>query len=348
MPVYNGEAYLAEAIDSILAQTERRFEFLIIDDGSTDRSLDIARDRAARDDRIRVVALEHAGIVAALNAGLAMAQGEFVARMDADDVALPHRFAVQLQHLAEHPRTVAVGGNVVFIRPDGSLHGRTNHVLHASYNANSPMESVLVPHPAAMYRLAPVRALGGYRKPFRGAQDTDLWRRLIEIGDIDNLEEPVLHYRLHAAQATTVSRHLHELFGGIAVALAQCRMDIGHEAGFDVEASLTPEDAEALAAGWPPRAAALAHIALGRYYFRTGDLQRGAKFTALAARAHPPLLQRQDVQGMLARMVGQATRQGQLATALGLLALAPGPLAGWVIGRGTARLKRAVRRPSPP
>src|SRR4051812_4814918 len=93
MPVYNAERYVAEAIESILAQSPGDFEFIIIDDGSKDGSLAILERYAARDPRIRLVSRPNTGIVKALNQGLEMASGELVARMDADDIALPGRLA---------------------------------------------------------------------------------------------------------------------------------------------------------------------------------------------------------------------------------------------------------------
>jgi glycosyltransferase involved in cell wall biosynthesis len=115
MPVYNTERYVAEAVESILAQTFRNFEFLIIDDGSTDRSLSILKRYAERDPRIYLVSRPNTGYVIALNEMLAMARGEFIARIDADDIALPERFEVQVAYLREHPEVVCLGSKVQFI-----------------------------------------------------------------------------------------------------------------------------------------------------------------------------------------------------------------------------------------
>src|SRR3990172_10052244 len=103
MPVYNAELFLASAIESILGQTLPDFEFVIVNDGSTDSSLEIVQEYAATDGRIRLVSRPNTGIVGALNDGLAISQGEFIARMDADDMALPHRFERQLKFLEETP-----------------------------------------------------------------------------------------------------------------------------------------------------------------------------------------------------------------------------------------------------
>ena len=117
MPVYNAERYVAEAIDSILAQTYPYFEFIIVDDGSTDGSAGIVRAFASRDTRIRTLFLPHRGQSIALNAGIALAQGQFIAHMDNDDIALPERFAIQLAWMRE--RNVDVCGG--YLKTFGDL-----------------------------------------------------------------------------------------------------------------------------------------------------------------------------------------------------------------------------------
>src|SRR4051812_2181746 len=108
MPVYNTSRYLREAIDSILSQTFKDFEFVILDDGSTDDSPAIVREYASRDSRVRFVPLEHCGYVNVLRRGLEEAHGEFLARMDSDDISLPTRFETQIKYLRENPDCVAV------------------------------------------------------------------------------------------------------------------------------------------------------------------------------------------------------------------------------------------------
>src|SRR5246127_2844835 len=102
MAVYNSAAVVAEAVDSVLNQTFRDFEFIIIDDGSTDSSGDILRQYAQRDARIRLYAQENCGLIASLNRGCKLAQGRYIARMDADDISLPARFEKQFRFLEEH------------------------------------------------------------------------------------------------------------------------------------------------------------------------------------------------------------------------------------------------------
>ena len=129
MPVYNAKRYLGEAVESILSQTFRDFEFLIIDDGSTDRSLAILQRYAAQDARIRLSSEPNAGYVVRLNEMLHQARGDLIARMDADDVALPERFARQVEFLRSHPEVDVVGGAHENIDSKGHLlniHKRTS------------------------------------------------------------------------------------------------------------------------------------------------------------------------------------------------------------------------------
>lgn len=121
MPVYNARRYVADAIDSILAQTYPHFEFIIVDDGSTDGSAGIVRAFASRDTRIRTLFLPHRGQSIALNAGIALAQGQFIAHMDNDDIALPERFAIQLAWMRENDVDVCGGYLKTFGNQNGFI-----------------------------------------------------------------------------------------------------------------------------------------------------------------------------------------------------------------------------------
>lgn len=109
MPCFNAERFVKEAIESILNQSLREFKFVIVDDGSDDNTLSIVRSYATRDSRIRLIETSHGGIVAALGSGLTFCEGEFVARMDADDVSHPERLERQVAFLVDHPKSAAVG-----------------------------------------------------------------------------------------------------------------------------------------------------------------------------------------------------------------------------------------------
>ena len=127
MPVYNTERYVAEAVESILAQTLGDFEFVIIDDGSTDGSRAILEPYAKQDDRIRLISRPNTGIIGARNEALGLAKGELIAVMDSDDVALPERFEVQVAYLREHPEVVCLGSKVQCIDEAGRFLYEESH-----------------------------------------------------------------------------------------------------------------------------------------------------------------------------------------------------------------------------
>jgi glycosyltransferase involved in cell wall biosynthesis len=198
LPVYNSGRFLAEAIESILVQTFRDFEFLIIDDGSTDGSAEIARRFAGLDPRIRLVARANRGLVATLIELTGLARGGLLARMDADDIALPRRFERQVAYLREHPEVVVAGSWVEWIDQEGDslreFHVDEGHEaidrLHMEEGTNS------ICHPAAMIRADAIRKVGGYRVEYtEAAEDYDLWLRLAEVGRVANMPEILLKYR---------------------------------------------------------------------------------------------------------------------------------------------------------
>ena len=199
MPVYNGAAYVSQAVQSILAQTWSDFEFIIINDGSTDRSRSLLETFARADARIRLTSRPNTGIVGALNDGLAQARGELVARMDADDISMPERLARQVAFMRSRPEVVAAGSRVRGIDPCGCELFRSSHKLeHAEIEAEL-LNGVgwAIVHPAAMLRREAVERVGGYRMKFEWVEDLDLFLRLGEIGKLANLPDELLQYRQH-------------------------------------------------------------------------------------------------------------------------------------------------------
>jgi glycosyltransferase involved in cell wall biosynthesis len=199
MPVYNAERYIREAAESILHQTFTDFEFIIIDDGSTDDSREILEELARNDARIRLVSRPNTGYTKALNEALGLARGTYLARMDADDVSMPQRFEKQFAYLTAHPECVLVGSRILTIDPFGSPLYEPNHKL-----SHEDIELQLlcgvgwaIVHPAAMMVREHVTALGGYRVQMEPSEDLDLFLRLAERGRIANLPEVLLHYRQH-------------------------------------------------------------------------------------------------------------------------------------------------------
>jgi glycosyltransferase involved in cell wall biosynthesis len=209
LPVYNAERYIAEAVESILGQTLGDFELLILDDGSTDGSLEILRRYVARDPRIRLTSRPNKGLVTSLNELIDQSRGEFLARMDADDIALPQRFARQVEYLRTHPECVLAGCRVRVIDPDGDpmcdwCTKEQHEAIDASYLGGERTTAIC--HPAFMMRRDVVLALGRYR-PFEVAEDIDLVLRLAECGRITNMQEVLLQYRMHTTNISTAASY---------------------------------------------------------------------------------------------------------------------------------------------
>lgn len=221
MPVHNGERYLAAAIESILAQTFADFELLIIDDGSTDRSHEIAR--AYADPRIRLVRnTQNLRLIATLNRGLEEARGEYVARMDADDISLPGRLEAQAKFLDRYAGVGVLGAAVQTIDADGKPNGVARFPLSHNLIRWTLCFQSPIAHPAAMMRKALVRRLGGYRSHALHCEDYDLWWRASEVTQLANLGEVLLKLRKHGDNITVRHSSTHD-----AVAVDVCRANLG-------------------------------------------------------------------------------------------------------------------------
>jgi glycosyltransferase involved in cell wall biosynthesis len=212
MPVHNGELTLAEAIQSILAQTFRDFELIAVDDGSTDSSPTILKKFAARDNRIRVISRPNTGIAGALNDAIELATGEFLARMDADDVSMPTRLAQQVEFMRSNPDVVLLGTRVLLVEPYGTPMYETTHDLDHDTIAADLLKGVgwAVVHPAAMIRATALRQIGGYNPDYVPIEDLDLFLRLTEVGKAANLPDVLLHYRQHLDSTNHLRFHEQE------------------------------------------------------------------------------------------------------------------------------------------
>jgi glycosyltransferase involved in cell wall biosynthesis len=209
MPVYNTKRYVAEAVESILAQTFTDFEFLIVDDGSSDGSLGILERYAARDSRIRLACLPHRGIVAARNHALGLATGEFCAVMDSDDVALPERFSRQVEYLRDHPDVICLGTGYISIDEKGRPISNLRVVTDETEIQEHLLSGVCpIRQPSVMMRRAAVESVRGYREEFSTAEDPDLWLRLGEIGLVVNLPDVLIKYRVHFQSVSSLHQQL--------------------------------------------------------------------------------------------------------------------------------------------
>lgn len=200
MPAYNAEKYIAEAIDSILGQTYGDFEFIILNDCSKDRTEEIILPYT--DPRIVYLKNEkNMGVAATLNRGLSAAKGEYIARMDADDISLPERFAKQVAYLDSNPAVAVLGANVESFNEKGTI--------STGWSATDPeqMKTDLffacgLAHPGVMTRRAVIGELGGYDPEFEGLEDYELWCRVQENWQVVSLPEVLLRYRIHGGQVT--------------------------------------------------------------------------------------------------------------------------------------------------
>lgn len=202
MPVYNGEQYLAEALDSILTQTFRDFEFIIIDDGSTDKSLQLLREYQKRDSRIRLIARENRNLATTLNDIVDIARGKWIARMDQDDVALPVRFERQLEWLSKTDADICGSWVQLFGARDKRIlkHPQTDEAIKMEMLFSTPLA-----HPTVMMATQLVKQLR-YDKVWERCEDYDLWERASRAGwKMTNLPEVLLLYRQHNTQISSVT-----------------------------------------------------------------------------------------------------------------------------------------------
>ena len=198
MSVYNGEKYLDEAIESILNQTYKDFEFIIINDGSTDKSLEIIEKYKNKDERIVLISRENRGLIASLNEGITKARGEYIARMDADDISLPKRFEEQVQFMKSENIDIC-GGNYLSINSDGSLFSLNLTPQSHELCTLSLVSKVPFAHPTVMMRkgFLDKYAFKYGQSSFKKAEDLDLWMKMHEKGaKFGNVAELILKYRI--------------------------------------------------------------------------------------------------------------------------------------------------------
>ena len=194
MAVYNGEKYLKEAIDSILNQSFGDFEFIIVNDGSTDDTQLILE--SYKDARIRIISQQNAGLSKSLNRGIAIATGQFIARIDADDNALPHRLEKQMEVLTKHPNIVLLGSNANIIDKEG------NYLYTSSLKSSVEHPSIFETsnpffHSSVVFRKTVFDECGGYNEEvIHHFEDKLLWAKMFAHGQLANLQEALINYRI--------------------------------------------------------------------------------------------------------------------------------------------------------
>ena len=210
MVAYNAATYLPEAIESVLGQTLRSLELIVVDDGSSDGTVEIAESFAATDDRVRVFSMgSNRGIAPTSNFGIRQARAEFVGRLDADDIAVPTRFERQVDYLRRHPEVAVVGSTAIHISEEGetlglSIAGPPDTETFEQLRRDGEVTMVL--NGTSMIRRSVFESIGGYDEQFPVAVELDLHSRMAEYGAIVSIEEPLTYYRLHGGS------HVHSRF----------------------------------------------------------------------------------------------------------------------------------------
>lgn len=199
MPVYNAAAkadLLDIAVGSILAQTEQNFELILIDDLSTDNTGEILQAYAAKDARIKLVKNTRGkGIGGALNSGLEVATGEFIARHDADDISTPDRFARQVAYLKHHPEAVAVGCQLTIIDDNGQVVGKKSSPTDSKTLRGMIFKYLPMPHPALMLRASGAKNCR-YPEDYPTSEDVPFYFQLLKQGEFGNEEGYLYQYRI--------------------------------------------------------------------------------------------------------------------------------------------------------
>ena len=204
MPAYNAARFIGKAIESILNQTYKDFEFLIINDGSTDNTESIVQSYS--DLRIRYIKNDkNSGLIATLNKGIELATGEYVARMDADDVALPQRLEFQKKYFDKHPETDVLASTIIFINEAGESTGTwqlDRDTINSSAIKSAMIRENCIAHPTIMCRKSLLEKFK-YRTSGMHIEDYDLWLRLLNRGyHFAKIDTPLLYYRVHSESVT--------------------------------------------------------------------------------------------------------------------------------------------------
>lgn len=200
MAVHNGEQYLETAVTSILRQTLHDFDFLIVDDASTDATLQILGNLAAKDARIRILSnKKNLGLTASLNQGIAQIETSYIARMDADDISVPERLERQVAYMEMHPEVAAVGCYSGIFTASDDVECSVLRLPSSKYDIrkNTFLFGPQLQHPAALIRTSAIRYISKYRSQFKYAQDYDLWLRILEKYELSNIPKTLLFNREH-------------------------------------------------------------------------------------------------------------------------------------------------------
>ena len=223
MSVYNGERYLSQAIESILNQTLADFEFIIVNDASTDSSLKIIQ--SYDDERVKIISNEkNIGLTKSLNKAIEQAQGGFIARQDADDISLPNRLEEQLIYFEQHPEIALLGTSIYIIDEKGKILGKRDIPADPSKNF---FKGSWFAHGSTMFKNEVVHALGRYNELFRYCQDYELWLRIAKDYQVRGLAQRLYKLRFHDENVQFKKRDEAALYHLLALRLARNELGEG-------------------------------------------------------------------------------------------------------------------------
>jgi glycosyltransferase involved in cell wall biosynthesis len=201
MSVYNGEKWLHDSIESILNQTISDYEFIIVNDGSIDNSLEIIKNYQKKDNRIIIVDKKNTGLADSLNQGIKIARGEWIARIDADDISIPTRLELQYEYTHKISDVIFVGSGMIQVDSFGNQIKKYNYPeKHKDLLSNLKLVKKFPPHSSAFYNTRIVKEIGGYRPRIERGQDWDLWLRLSTKGNLACLPDFLVCVRCHDEQ----------------------------------------------------------------------------------------------------------------------------------------------------
>lgn len=206
IPGFNAESTIAETLESVLCQTYSNFELILINDGSTDRTPEIMASYSQKDSRVQLISHKKMGMGASLNAAIPLARGEWIVRMDADDVMMPNRIERQLAFVPEHPDIAVASSLVYYINDNGRIIGKSYSNLRTREHFQEYLdrsETIGFNHPAVILKKSVFLKVGGFRPQFWPADDLDLWNRIAEQGHLILVQqEYLLKYRIHASSVS--------------------------------------------------------------------------------------------------------------------------------------------------
>jgi glycosyltransferase involved in cell wall biosynthesis len=279
MPVYNSEAYLADSIGSILAQTFTDWELICVDDGSRDGSLEVLRRYECAEPRMRVITRPNTGVTRARNDGIGVARGRYIAAMDSDDVALPERLRRQVDYMECHPECVGLGAAVRIVGPDlMPICDEPKPLDHETIDQLALAGcGAAILQPVAMFRTEAVREIGGYRDECFTHEETDLYLRLAEIGRLANLPDIMLLYRQRLGSINRTQRALQRQYGRKIVRDAHIRrgMPVDPDIADSKQASIQSDNGRGSWALW------------SHYAFNGGYRNTAQRYAWRALRSEP-------------------------------------------------------------